>query len=338
MQWCLGGAGVLFVFVCYQNMSSLGTAPAMEQIGNFIKEEIAVQAWENCMPAMLHEGQEEPLSFEEYLLGKLESVFPIYAFSDTVPEYDTQVESDLPGSLWAGNGQDSEEGAVPEVTFVDYSEDIKMENKDWILLSVQENCPVISIPGNEAAAEKMNLVFEQQHASNQTYIEEDKELAQSAYEDLPKEQKAEWTGYGYGATYKVMYCSANILSIACDSYEWQGTPHPNTWTTTYCFDVPTGKLLTLADVFTDKSKAGEIIDQHILDTITAEPYKDYLLEGYEDFVSDILREDVFYLNDKGLAVICNPYMVTAYAGGSIEIEVPYEDLKDVMAPQYIQGE
>ena len=110
MQWCLGGAGVLFVFVCYQNMSSLGTAPAMEQIGNFIKEEIAVQAWENCMPAMLHEGQEEPLSFEEYLLGKLESVFPIYAFSDTVPEYDTQVESDLPGSLWAGNGQDSEEG------------------------------------------------------------------------------------------------------------------------------------------------------------------------------------------------------------------------------------
>ncbi len=110
MQWCLGGAGVLFVFVCYQNMSSLGTAPAMEQIGNFIKEEIAVQAWENCMPAMLHEGQEEPLSFEEYLLGKLESFFPIYAFSDTVPEYDTQVESDLPGSLWAGNGQDSEEG------------------------------------------------------------------------------------------------------------------------------------------------------------------------------------------------------------------------------------
>lgn len=258
--------------------------------------------------------------------------------SNKKEKQDSKDTSKEEGEKAAEDSQDSEEGAVPEVTFVDYSEDIKMENKDWILLSVQENCPVISIPGNEAAAEKMNLVFEQQHASNQTYIEEDKELAQSAYEDLPKEQKAEWTGYGYGATYKVMYCSANILSIACDSYEWQGTPHPNTWTTTYCFDVPTGKLLTLADVFTDKSKAGEIIDQHILDTITAEPYKDYLLEGYEDFVSDILREDVFYLNDKGLAVICNPYMVTAYAGGSIEIEVPYEDLKDVMAPQYIQGE
>lgn len=244
-----------------------------------------------------------------------------------------QAGEDAPDS-----SKDSQEAAsqVPEVTFVDYSQDIKMESKDWILLSVQENCPVISIPGNEAAAEKMNLVFEQQHASNQTYIEEDKGLAQSAYEELPDEQKAEWTGYGYGATYKVMYCSANILSIACDSYEWQGTPHPNTWTTTYCFDVPTGKLLTLADIFTDKAKAGEIIDQHILDTITAEPYKDYLLEGYEDFVSDILREDVFYLNDKGMVVICNPYMVTAYAGGIIEIEVPYQDLEGVMDPAYVQ--
>lgn len=258
--------------------------------------------------------------------------------SNKKEKQDSKDTSKEEGEKAAEDSQDSEKGAVPEVTFVDYSEDIKMESKDWILLSVQENCPVISIPGNEAAAEKMNLVFEQQHASNQTYIEEDKELAQSAYDDLSEEQKAEWTGYGYGATYKVMYCSANILSIACDSYEWQGTPHPNTWTTTYCFDVPTGKLLTLADVFTDKAKAGEIIDQHILDTITAEPYKDYLLEGYEDFVSDILREDVFYLNDKGLAVICNPYMVTAYAGGSIEIEVPYEDLKDVMDPQYVQGE
>ncbi len=78
------------------------------------------------------------------------------------------------------------------------------------------------------------------------------------------------------------------------------------------------------------------MDQHILDTITSEPYKDYLLEGYESFVSDILREDVFYLNEQGLVVICNPYMVTAYAGGSIEIEVPYEALKDVMNADYIR--
>lgn len=232
--------------------------------------------------------------------------------------------------------QEAEASQEPEVSFVDYSQDIQEEGSGLLLLSVMENCPVISIAGNDAAAEKMNMVFEQQHTSNQTYIEEDTELARNVYKDLSEEEKGSWTGYGYGATYKVAYSSPEILSIICDSYEWQGTPHPNTWSSTYCFDVPTGKLLSLADIFTDKAKAGEIVDQHILDTITSEPYKDYLLEGYESFVSDILREDVFYLNEQGLVVICNPYMVTAYAGGSIEIEVPYEALKDVMNADYIR--
>ena len=62
---------------------------------------------------------------------------------------------------------------APEVTFVDYSQNIQDEESGVLLLSVTENCPVISIPENEAAAEKMNLVFEQQHTTNQTYIQED---------------------------------------------------------------------------------------------------------------------------------------------------------------------
>lgn len=256
------------------------------------------------------------------------------------PQEEGTTPKEKPKEKESQEPEELEEGAPqePEVTFVDYSQDIQMEGGSQLLLSVMENCPVISLPGNEAAAEKMNLVFEQQHVSNQAYIEEDRKAAQSAYEDLPEEDKSSWTGYGYGVTYKVQYSSANILSIACDSYEWQGTPHPNTWSTSYCFDVPTGKLLTLADIFTDRASAGAVVDQYILDTITEEPYKDALLEGYEDYVSDILREDVFYLNDKGLVVICNPYMVTAYASGTIEVVVPYSALKDVMDAAYLQGD
>ena len=90
----------------------------------------------------------------------------------------------------------------------------------------------------------------------------------------------------------------------------------------------------LADIFTDKAKAGKIVEKHILDTITKEPYKDALMEDYESYVSDILTEDVFYLNEKGL-VICNPNMVTIGAAGVIEIEIPYKELKDVMNERYV---
>lgn len=224
---------------------------------------------------------------------------------------------------------------APEVTFVDYSEDITDETSGALLLSVTENSPVVSIPENEAAAEKINMAFEQKHAEAQAYIEEDAELARSAYEELSEEEKKDWTGYGYGATYKMVYSSTKILSIESQNYQWQGTPHPNTWTSSYCFDASTGKLLSLSDIFTDQAEAGKIVEEHILKKITEEPYKDGLLEDYESFVPDVLTEDVFYLNDKGLVVICNPYMLTAYATGVIEIEVPYDALKDVMNERYM---
>lgn len=222
----------------------------------------------------------------------------------------------------------------PEVTFLDYSEDI--EDEDGVpMLSVTENCPVISIPGKEEIAERMNLVFEQQHTANQTYIAEDLEAAKADYQGLSEDERSDWTCYGYGMAYKVVHSSDTILSIECENYEWQGTPHPNTWTTAYCFDVATGQLLKLADIFVDLAGAKDIVEQHILDKITKEPYKDYLLEDYEGFTSDILTDQVFYLNEKGLVVICNPYMVTAYAGGIIEIDVPFEELKGVMEASYL---
>lgn len=223
----------------------------------------------------------------------------------------------------------------PEVTFVDYSEDIEDETSGVLLLSVTENSPVVSIPENEAAAEKINMAFEQKHTEVQAYIEEDEELARSAYEGLSEEEKKDWMPYGYGATYKMVYCSTKILSMEAQSYQWQGTPHPNTWTSSYCFDASTGKLLSLSDIFTDQAAARKIVEEHILKKITEEPYKDGLMEDYESFVPDVLTEDVFYLNDKGLVVICNPYMLANYAAGVIEIEVPYEALKDVMNEKYM---
>ncbi len=227
---------------------------------------------------------------------------------------------------------------APEVTFTDYSQNIQDEDSGVLLLAVTENCPVISIPENEAAAEKMNMVFEQQHTANQTYIQEDVKAAKDAYGQLSGEETANWNGYGYGSSYKVVYASTRILSIEAENYKWQGSAHPNTWTTSYCFDATTGALLYLYDIFTDKAEAEKIVEKQILDTITKEPYKDALMDDYESYVPDVLTENVFYLNDKGLVIICNPDMVTSYAAGTIEVEVPYKDLKSVMNPNYYFGE
>ncbi len=234
-----------------------------------------------------------------------------------------------------GESRMTEPSKEPEVTFTDYSQEIRDEENDVLLLSVTENCPVITIEGNEDISQKMNMVFEQQHITNQDEIEKKVQEAKDYLGSLPEEEAGAWAGYGYGMNYKVMYASPKILSIESENYDWQGSTHPNTWTSSYCFDVSTGDLLYLADVFTDEVKARKIVEQHILDTITKDPYKDALLDDYEAYVPDVMTENTFYFNKKGLVIICNPYMVTAYVAGTIEVEVPYEELKEVMNEKYI---
>lgn len=234
-----------------------------------------------------------------------------------------------------GETSGKELSKAPEVTFTDYSQTIQDDDGSALLLSVTENCPVITIEENEEAARKMNLVFEQQHETNREDIQKKADEARDIYRGLTGEELSTWTGYEYGMTYKVVSASTRILSIVAQSYDWQGGTHPNTWSSAYCFDAASGNLLYLADIFTDEVKAREIVEQHILDTLTQDAYKDKLLEDYKDYIADILTENTFYLNEKGLVVICNPYMVTAYAAGTIEVEVPYAELQDVMNGSYV---
>lgn len=252
-------------------------------------------------------------------------------------------EADSPGSGEDVSETKGEEGSpaiqelskAPEVTFQDYSQSINGRDSDILVLSVTENCPIVTVEENREAERKINMVFEQQHDTNQEEIARKAEEAENVYKDLTEEEKSSWSGYGYGMSYKAVFVSTRILSIEAEMYEWQGGVHPNTWTTSYCFNAATGDLLYMAEVFTDEVKARKIVEQHILDTITEEPYKDALLDDYEDYVADVMTENTFYLNEKGLVVICNPYMVTAYAAGKIEIEIPYTELKDVMNEKYI---
>lgn len=100
----LGIFGILFAVVCYQNLKAAGVTPGLPQFGEYIREEVAAQAFKNCMMVMIQESQnDEPESYETFLLEKIASVYPIYGFSETLLDYDTQIESDLTSELVAEN-------------------------------------------------------------------------------------------------------------------------------------------------------------------------------------------------------------------------------------------
>lgn len=81
----------------------------MGQFLNFIREEIAVSAWKNCMPVMVREEKEGETTLGKFLLGKIEEFYPVYAFSGTLTEYDTQIESDLTCGMLEENQEANQE-------------------------------------------------------------------------------------------------------------------------------------------------------------------------------------------------------------------------------------
>lgn len=232
-------------------------------------------------------------------------------------------------------GQDEEQqegqaGAVPEISYTDYSQECVDEDTGTVVLKIEENCPVITLPGNEDAQNFMNRAFEQQHAKNEIRQENCFSKADDAFSGLTEGEQGQWSNYRYSYMYETMYASKNILSLKASQVEEMGEEQPYQDVVAYTFYVPEGKLLTLSDVFSDEKAVREIAAQYIQEKVNSPEYAKYLLEDYESYVYDILTEDDFYFNEQGMVIICNPNLLTEYAAGVIEITVPYEALKDVM--------
>ena len=227
------------------------------------------------------------------------------------------------------------EGIVPNITYADYSQELKEEDTGTLLLAVEENCPVVTVEGNEEAERLINRAFEQQHGKNEIKIQSYLDTAESDFYSLEEEEIQNWEGYHYSYMYETMYNSGKILSLKAVQKQEMGEEDTEQEVVAYSFYVPEGKLLTLYDVFSDESAARTIVEQYIRETVTSEPYEKYLLEDYESYVSDILTEDDFYLDEQGLVIICNTSLLTEEEAGVIEISVPYEALKDVINEQYL---
>lgn len=227
------------------------------------------------------------------------------------------------------------EGKAPEVTYADYSKTLTEEESGTLLLQVEENYPQVTLEGNEAAEEMINRVFEQQHAKNEIKIDSDLGTAEDDFSGLGEEELGQWSGYRYSYLYEDMYISSKILSMKASQLEELGTEQPFLDVVAYTFYVPEGKLLTIADVFSDEKAARTIVEQYIQEKVTSEEYEKYLLDDYESYISDILTEDDFYLNEQGLVVICNANLLTEYEAGVIEITVPYEALKDTINEKFL---
>jgi len=142
---------------------------------------------------------------------------------------------------------------------------------------------------------------------------------------------ADRPGYALEISYHTPYADKNLISLLVWSYQFTGGAHGNSFSTTFNYDLSSGRMLKLDDLFQPNSNHLRLISDYCLKTLTKElgavADANWLKEGAgpkaENFKSWNITPD-------GLQITFDAYQVAAYVFGPQEVIVPYSVLKAII--------
>ncbi len=197
-----------------------------------------------------------------------------------------------------------------------------------IIVSAFYQRPTVTVEGNEDAAAAIKQEFDS-----------DEEAFYIRGDELETEAKAyftEGTGevivpYANEVKYTDKRADGRIISFERSNYSNLGGVHGNTYVSGLNFDTRTGARLTLDDIAEDKESFLAAAKEYVLSLCESDAYKNRLMPGYEDYLNDILQDDLWYLDEEGITFIANTDTLAAYAEGTLQFTVPYENLNGLKA-------
>lgn len=150
----------------------------------------------------------------------------------------------------------------------------------------------------------------------------------NADEDTPQDTGG---GSDIRISYDVVLASDDLISVSFDISAYsQGAAHPNNYSKVINYDLKTGKLLKLGDLFKPKSDYMGVISRYSVSNLKSQAGNDADNEWIEKGAGP---ESDNYVNwnvsRKGLAVTFDQYQVASYAEGPKHVIVPYAVVKDV---------
>lgn len=132
---------------------------------------------------------------------------------------------------------------------------------------------------------------------------------------------------------KVIHQSPEIWNVALENYQFTGGAHPNTHTVFLNFDLDSGQLLDWADVLADS--LGFV---HLAEAAFREVWDiadDANLDEAGFFWGESFHPPAnFSLEEKGLRLYYNTYEIAPYALGPTDYILPYDQLQEVLKPEY----
>jgi len=209
---------------------------------------------------------------------------------------------------------------------LDWQTDEKQDTAEdgTVLFTGRCNYPIVSIEGNEAAADKINADIQ----SRISLFQQDTSIQNFAKEDFVPENSG-FIGYSSDFTFSLRRADRNVISFEAFYSAYSGGAHGNYTSIGINYNTQTGEQI-------DFENLGENADAFLADTFAynrmladTKPYQNkmYGQPSDEDLKSVLYAEDKWFFSTDGLVFISDTYALGPYAGGSINFTVPYREVQ-----------
>ena len=153
--------------------------------------------------------------------------------------------------------------------------------------------------------------------------------------DFQSLQERTWSsGSTFEAEYSVLHSANEIVSVGfiIETY-FEGAAHGNYNSLAFNYDLNSGQLLKLADLFKTNSNYLKLISDYSVKALTKEfgtnADTEWIQRGAGASEENYKNWNI---TSKGLIVGFDPYQVASYAEGPHEVVIPYSVLKNVIDP------
>jgi len=127
---------------------------------------------------------------------------------------------------------------------------------------------------------------------------------------------------------EILFSKDNLISFVVKNTNYEGGAHGSNTIYGYVVDLNTGKILTDEDLTSDnyKKKIASLLVKKIAAEKGLKDISQLESIGY-NAIEDIVPNENFTIDDKGITYYFNEYEIAAYFVGITEVFIPYDELK-----------
>lgn len=146
---------------------------------------------------------------------------------------------------------------------------------------------------------------------------------------LAEAEKSDIKNDSLTLTQKVTLNRSGIVSIVGECHSYTGGVHDNLSRIVKNIDTKNGRQITFDDLFSDDGYISRI-NSYI--EVLSEQKPEKFSELWKNPI--VTKEQKFYLTPDNIVVFFDPYKLSYYAKGFIEIEIPYDEITSFLNPEY----